>query len=182
MSRIGKKPIAVPENVSVDLEGGFVLVKGPKGNLSQAVPAGVGLVRREGGVTVEADPARAGSEAASLRGTIRSIIANMVKGVVDGYEIRLEIEGIGYRAQLNGSDLVLGLGFSHPVVFKAPNGVAFKVEKSAILVSGADKALVGEVAAGLRALKKPEPYKGKGIRYAGEVIRRKAGKKATAGA
>lgn len=183
MSRIGKKIIDLPEKVSVESKDGFIVVKGPKGELSFKLPRGLKIANETGRLSVKEDNGGGFTDGKNASwGTARSIIYNMVKGVVDGYEKKMEIEGVGFKAQLQGDKLVLNLGFSHPVEVRAPLGVSFKVEKNAIFVSGADKFLVGSVAAGIRKLKKPEPYKGKGIRYAGEVIRRKAGKKATASA
>ena len=176
MSRIGKKIITLPEKVTVEVKDGLVVVAGPKGELRRTVKPGIRVGSFEGGIKVETDVSPNPS-ARVLWGTVRSLIANMVKGVSEGYERKLEIEGIGFKAQVQGSDLALNLGFSHPVQYKAPAGIAFKVEKNVISVSGIDKALVGKVASEIRGLKKPEPYKGKGIRYQGEVIRRKAGKK-----
>ncbi|MBI4120429.1 MAG: 50S ribosomal protein L6 [Parcubacteria group bacterium] len=177
MSRIGKKIITLPEKVTVEAKDGWVVVSGPKGELRQAVKPGLKINHADGGVKVEPD-ASANTASRVLWGTVRSLIANMVKGVSEGYEKKLEIEGIGFKAQAQGDGLVLSLGFSHPVHYKAPVGISFKVEKNTISVMGVDKALVGKVAAEIRGLKKPEPYKGKGIHYQGEVVRRKAGKKA----
>lgn len=179
MSRIGKKIIPLPEKVTAEIKDGKILIKGPKGELEQNIPSSVKISSSEGGLRVEINKdSRTGNEAA-MWGTIRAIVANMVKGVWEGYEKKLEIEGVGFKAQLQGGNLVLSLGFSHQIEVKAPESISFKVEKNSILVSGIDKALVGKVAANIRRLKKPEPYKGKGIRYAGEIVRRKAGKKAS---
>ncbi len=177
MSRIGKKIVELPKEVTIDIKDGRVLVKGPKGELSQTIPSSIKVTQEENNIKVEMNSNS--REAKVLWGTIRSLVANMVVGVTTGYEKKLEIEGIGYKAQLQGVDLILNLGFSHPIEFKAPQGVTFKVEKNVITISGIDKAVVGEAAASIRKLKKPEPYKGKGIRYQGEVVRRKAGKKAS---
>lgn len=182
MSRIGKKIISLPEKVTAEIKDGKILIKGPKGELEMNIPNSVKISKSEGGLKVEVNKdSRIGNEAA-MWGTIRAIVANMVKGVWEGYEKKLEIEGVGFKAQLQGDNLVLSLGFSHTIEVKAPEGISFKVEKNSILVSGIDKALVGKIASGIRKLKKPEPYKGKGIRYAGEIVRRKAGKKASTGA
>lgn len=184
MSRIGKKIIDLPEKVSVESKDGLIVVKGPKGELSFKLPRGLKIAKEAGRLSVETlggDGGLADNKNA-LWGTARSVIYNMVKGVMDGYEKKMEIEGVGFKAQLQGDKLILNIGFSHPVEVNAPRGVSFRVEKNAIFVSGTDKFLVGSVAAGIRKLKKPEPYKGKGIRYAGEIVRRKAGKKATASA
>lgn len=178
MSRIGKKIITLPEKVSVESRDGLVMVKGPKGELSFRLPQELKISNEGAGVSVEVWDKSADRNNA-LWGTARSIIDSMIKGVVDGYEKKLELEGVGFKAQVQGDKLILNIGFSHPVEIKAPPGIVFKVEKNTILVSGVDKFLVGEVAAAVRRLKKPEPYKGKGVRYLGEIIRRKAGKKAT---
>lgn len=178
MSRIGKKPIPVPSIVQVTLNDRTVSVTGPKGTLARLLPPEVGLVIGAAEVTVT--PTGASRKTAAFWGLGRSLIANMVQGVVEGFEKKLEFEGVGYRAAAEGNTLVLALGFSHPVRFVAPEGIAVKVEKQTITVSGTDKEMVGMTAAAIRNLKRPEPYKGKGIRYQGEVIRRKAGKKAVA--
>ncbi len=180
MSRIGKQPVVLPEGVTIAVSAGFVEVKGPKGALGRALPFDIGVTEENKIVTVS--PLHQTRDALKLWGTMRAHIANMVKGVTVGYDIKLEIEGVGYRATQKGKDVELALGFSHPVLFPAPDGVDLKVEKNTILVSGISKDAVGKAAAEIRALKKPEPYKGKGIRYAGEVVRRKAGKKASTGA
>lgn len=180
MSRIGKKIIILPEKVSAEMNDGNVLVvKGEKGELKKEIHGFIKVLNKDNALRIESDKSSAGNKMA-MWGTIRSEISNMVKGVSEGYEKRLEIEGVGFRAQLQGNNLVLNLGFSHPVEFNAPEGISFKLEKNSIIVSGTDKALVGETASNIRRLKKPEPYKGKGIRYSDEIIRRKAGKKATA--
>lgn len=180
MSRIGKKPIAIPDGVSIKIAGGVAEIKGPKGSLTLCPPHGISVLEKEKEIVVVPD--YESRETKKLWGTVRALIANMVEGVTKGYEKRLEVEGVGFRANLSGKNLELALGFSHPVKVPAPEGIEFRVEKNAIIVSGISKELVGRVAAEIRALKKPEPYKGKGIRYAGEIIRRKAGKKATAAA
>jgi len=190
MSRIGKKPIPVPHGVSVAVEGNTVRVEGPKGKLSQLVPdrrgGGRNPDRPDVSVTLEPSVVRVGRSSddpsvRALHGLTRSLLANMVHGVVDGFERKLEIVGIGYRAQLQGKNLQLALGYSHPVIFPLPDGVQAEVDRQvSITLKGADKALLGQVAAKLRALRKPDPYKGKGIKYAEEHIRRKVGKKAGA--
>ncbi len=180
MSRIGKQPITLPEGVTITVTAGFVDIGGPKGTLKRAIPFDIGITEENKVVTVS--PLHQTRDALKLWGTMRAHLANMVKGVTSGYDIKLEIEGVGYRATQKGKDLELALGFSHPVPFPAPEGVDLKVEKNTILVSGISKDAVGKAAAEIRALKKPEPYKGKGIRYSGEVVRRKAGKKASSGA
>lgn len=184
MSRIGKKIIDLPEKVFVESKDGFVVVKGPKGELSFKLPRGLKIANETGRLILEIqnDKDEIADNQNALWGTARSIIYNMVKGVMEGYEKKMEIEGVGFKAQLQGNKLILNIGFSHPVEVDAPQGVSFRVEKNSIFVSGTDKFLVGSVAAGIRKLKKPEPYKGKGIRYTGEIVRRKAGKKATASA
>ncbi len=180
MSRIGKQPIPVPEGVTVTVTENAVLVAGAKGRIEQRLPAGIGAALEGRELTVY--PVGESRKTAALWGLSRSLVANAVQGVSSGFEKQLEFEGIGFRAALDASGLALQLGFSHPVKFPAPEGISFKVEKNMIAVSGIRKDLVGETAARIRALKPPEPYKGKGIRYRGEVIRRKAGKKAVASA
>ncbi|MCK9518609.1 MAG: 50S ribosomal protein L6 [Dehalococcoidia bacterium] len=175
MSRIGRQPIAVPANVTVDINAeNAVVVKGPKGQLSRQFPRTIDLVREDGQLVVNRR-SDAGQERA-LHGLSRSLLANMVTGVTDGFTKTLEVQGVGYRAQLQGSSLQLALGFSHPVVVAPPEGITFAVEGPRILVQGIDKEQVGQVAANIRKLRPPEPYKGKGIRYLGERVRRKAGK------
>jgi len=178
MSRVGKKPILIPKDVTVNVADFEISVKGPKGEISRKLHRDIGADVREGTITLA--PIRETKKTPALWGLFRSLVANMVEGVTNGYEKKLELEGIGYRANLEGDTLLMQLGFSHPVRFKAPQGIAFKVEKNLITVSGINKELVGEVSAMIRNLKPPEPYKGKGIHYRGEVIRRKAGKKAVA--
>ena len=178
MSRIGKKPIALPEGVTVNVADGFLIVKGPKGELNKKIVPGTLIEVKD--ATVFVGSSKEGKKSSALWGLSRSLIANAVLGVTSGFEKKLEIEGIGFRASLDGNGLTLLLGFSHPVRVEAPSGINFKVEKNVITISGIDKELVGQVAAKIRSLKKPEPYKGKGIRYQGEIIRRKVGKKATA--
>ena len=179
MSRIGKLPVPVPSGVDVAIEGPVVTVKGPKGTLSHTVAAPITVQKGDGDVL---DVRRPDDErnSRSLHGLTRTLVNNMVVGVTDGYEKRLEIVGVGYRATAKGQDtLDLALGFSHPVEVKAPAGVTFDVPSpNRIDVKGSDKELVGQVAADIRKLRKPEPYKGKGIRYAGERVQRKAGKSA----
>lgn len=167
MSRIGKKPIEIPDGVSVEAAPGRVSVKGPKGELSQSLSPRMKVEQADATLTVER-PSDRGPDRA-LHGLTRSLIANMVEGVTDGYEKRLEIQGVGYRAQLKGKDLELAIGYSHPVSLPAPDGIEFEVpQPTEIVVRGIDKQLVGEVAANIRKKRPPEPYKGKGIRYAGE--------------
>ncbi len=177
MSRIGRKPIPVPESVTVEVAPGRVSVKGPKGELDQALSADMKVAQDDGVVTVERPTDRGDHRA--LHGLTRSLIANMVEGVTDGFEKRLEIQGVGYRAQLKGKNLELALGYSHPVVVEAPEGIDFEVpQQTEIIVRGIDKQLVGQVAADIRKRRPPEPYKGKGIRYRGEYVARKVGKRA----
>src|SRR5438309_7642142 len=174
MSRIGKMPIAVPNSVTVDLAEGSVRIRGPRGELARQVPRELSVVRDDGELRVE----RSSDEPThrSVHGLTRSLIANMVSGVTDGFTRRLEVNGVGYRAAVSSGSLVLQVGYSHPVLVPAPAGISFTVAANAITVSGADKELVGETAAQIRRVRPPEPYKGKGIKYAEEVIRRKAGK------
>ena len=180
MSRIGKKTINLPEKVTLEVDDSLVTARGPKGELKHKLPRGLTILKQDNIINLVSAGNNKNKNA--LWGTTRSIIFNMITGVSQGYEKKLEIEGVGYKAQLQGDNLILNVGFSHPVEFKAPAGIDFKVEKNVISVLGIDKTLVGEVAAKIRKIKKPEPYKGKGIHYRGEVIRRKAGKKASASA
>ncbi|MBI3671275.1 50S ribosomal protein L6 [Candidatus Azambacteria bacterium] len=178
MSRVGKQPIIIKEKVQVSVNGNTVAVKGPKGEISMEKMPFVNVDVKDGSIFISVPE---GTEKGSaFWGLTRSLIANMIDGVVNGHEKNLEIEGVGYKVEAKGEKLVLALGFSHPVEFPAPKGIHFKVEKNKINISGIDKILVGQTAANIRKLKKPEPYKGKGIRYQGEVIRRKDGKKAAA--
>ncbi len=177
MSRIGRQPIVIPSEVDVSIDGSRVTVKGPRGTLEQTFHSDMRLVKDDGTLRVE----RPSDERLhrSLHGLTRSLLANMVQGVVQGYEKRLDIVGVGYRAVLKGPDLELALGFSHTVPFPAPPGIEFEVPAAnRIVIRGIDKQLVGEVAADIRKIRKPEPYKGKGIRYEGEYVRKKAGKAA----
>jgi large subunit ribosomal protein L6 len=178
MSRIGKTPITVPSSVTVDITKEMVTVKGPQGTLERMLPDAI-TVRQEGDTLLVERPSDERNHRA-LHGLTRSLVANMVTGVTDGYTKELEIVGVGYRAQAKGpSSLELSLGFSHSVHFDAPDGVTFEVpQPTQIFVKGADKEKVGQVAANIRKLRKPEPYKGKGVRYAGERVQRKAGKAA----
>ena len=175
MSRIGKRPIPIPAKVSITIDGQDIHVKGPKGELSRTLPIGVVLVQEDNTVLVNRkDDSRLARE---RHGLCRTLVANMVEGVANGYQKRLEIQGIGYRAQVQGRNLNLSLGYSHPVVFEPPAGIEFVVENNTnVIISGIDKELVGNIAASIRASRPPEPYKGKGVRYAGEQVRRKAGK------
>jgi large subunit ribosomal protein L6 len=192
MSRIGKKPIDIPDGVSVEVRDSEVTVKGPKGELHQAVSPEMRIEQgggpAEGGTeggssappgTLNVERPTDRGEHRSLHGLTRSLIANMVEGVTDGFEKRLQIQGVGYRARLQGKALELSVGYSHPVSIPAPEGIEFEVpQPTEIVVRGIDKQLVGEVAAHIRKQRPPEPYKGKGIRYAGEYVRRKVGKRA----
>ena len=176
MSRIGRLPVPVPTGVDVTIEGQAVTVKGPKGELSHVVAAPITVGRGDGGV-VEVKRPDDERESRSLHGLTRSLINNMVLGVTEGYEKKMEIHGTGYRVVAKGSDLEFALGYSHPVLVKAPEGISFTVENpTRFAVQGIDKQQVGEVAANIRKLRRPDPYKGKGVRYAGEHIRRKVGK------
>jgi large subunit ribosomal protein L6 len=176
MSRIGRLPITVPAGVDVTIDGADVTVKGPKGTLSHTVAAPITVEKAEDG-TLKVSRPNDERMSRSLHGLTRTLVANMVAGVTEGYTKKLEIVGTGYRVIAKGSDLEFALGFSHPVIIPAPEGISFAVETpTRFSVSGIDKQQVGEVAAKLRKLRKPDPYKGKGVRYEGEVIRRKAGK------
>lgn len=175
MSRIGKMPVPVPSGVSIDIDGRSVKVKGPKGELNRDFHERVSISLDEADAIVErVDDTR---ESRALHGLSRALLANMVEGVSEGYKKELEVVGVGYRAALKGRDLEMQLGFSHPVSYSAPDGITFEVpEATKIVITGIDKELVGQVAANIRKIRPPEPYKGKGVRYAGEHIRRKAGK------
>ena len=176
MSRIGKQPVALPKGVQVDIKGGTVKVKGPKGELSREFPAHMKIESKDGQLVVTR-PSDAQAMRA-LHGTTRALLHNMVAGVSDGFSKTLQIEGVGYRAELKGKQLVMALGYSHPVEVDPPAGISFAVDDKTrtIVISGTDKELVGQVTADLRAWRPPEPYKGKGLRYLGEHVRRKAGK------
>ena len=177
MSRIGRQPIEIPSGVNVSLLPGRVMVNGPLGELTQQVPARMKIEQENGSITVTR-PTERGDDRA-LHGLTRTLIANMVEGVTKGFEKRLELQGVGYRAALQGSDLRLDVGYSHPVVMKAPQGITFDVPvPTQVVVKGVDKQQVGQVAAEVRKVRPPEPYKGKGIRYEGEYVRRKVGKRA----
>ena len=176
MSRIGRLPVPVPSGVDVTIDGRAVVVKGPKGTLTHTVAEPISVAKAEDG-TVEVSRPDDERVSKSLHGLSRTLIANMVIGVTDGYAKTMEIVGTGYRVQAKGSDLEFALGFSHPVLVTAPTGITFRVEApTRFVVEGIDKQKVGEVAANIRKLRKPDPYKGKGVRYQGEVVRRKAGK------
>jgi len=175
MSRIGRQPVSIPSAVTITVsEENFVSVKGPKGELKRQFPATISLDRDEGVINVTR-PNDEGKQRA-LHGLSRSLLNNMVVGVTDGFTKVLEVQGVGYRAQMQGSNLQLALGFSHPVIVSPPEGITFTVEGPRVSISGIDNEKVGQVAANIRKLRPPEPYKGKGIRYSGERVRRKAGK------
>jgi large subunit ribosomal protein L6 len=175
MSRVAKKPVALPKGVELNIQSDSVSAKGPKGTLSVPKPAAIDVKVEDGNAVFVTEDAAL----IPLTGTLRAILANMVKGVSEGFERKLELVGVGYRASMQGQDLNLSLGFSHPVVFPAPEGITITTPtQTEILVAGADKQRVGEVAAKIRGFRPPEPYKGKGVKYAGEVIIRKEAKKA----
>jgi large subunit ribosomal protein L6 len=177
MSRIGRQPIPVPANVNIAIDPGRVMVNGPLGELTQQVPTRMTVERRDDELVVTRPTDR--GEDRALHGLTRSLIANMVEGVTKGFEKKLEIQGVGYRAALKGTSLELNVGYSHPVVIDAPQGITFEVPApTQISVKGVDKQQVGEIAAEIRKVRPPEPYKGKGIRYEGEYVRRKVGKRA----
>ena len=180
MSKIGRQPIVIPLDVQLDIGDNQLKVKGPQGELNQLIPAQIKLElkdladkRKE----LIVSPRKETKDSSALWGSLRALIFNMVKGVTEGFEKKLEIQGVGYRASLQDNKLILNIGFSHPVEIEALPGIEFKVDKNVITVSGIDKQLVGQTAAQIRNQRKPEPYKGKGIRYLGEAVRRKAGKK-----
>ena len=175
MSRVGKKPILIPEKVECKAEGQKIIVKGPKGELSLEITPEIKIEVKEGRITVLPPKVK---KTKALWGLTRTLIANMIDGVTKGYEKKLSIEGLGYKAQLEGKDLDIRVGFTHSVEIKAPEGISFSVEKNIIIVSGINKELVGQISAKIRRIRPPEPYKGKGIRYLGEVVKRKVGKKA----
>jgi large subunit ribosomal protein L6 len=175
MSRIGKKPIAVPKGVKIDVQPGLVEIKGPKGMLRQALPAGIGFELE--GDTLSARLLREDPQLGKFHGLARSLVANAVKGVTEGFRKDLDIVGVGYRAEVKGKQVVFALGYSHPVVFEIPTGIDIAIDKQThITVTGVDRQQVGQVAANIRRLRKPDPYKQKGVRYTGEVLKKKAGK------
>jgi large subunit ribosomal protein L6 len=177
MSRIGKRPIEVPAGVTITVNPGHVTVQGPKGELQQVVPARIGIVQEDNVVTVTR-PTERGTDRA-LHGLTRTLVANMVEGVTNGFEKKLEIQGVGYRAALQGTNLEIQAGYSHPVKIEPRPGISFEVPvPTQIVVKGIDKQAVGQTAAEIRKVRPPEPYKGKGIRYEGEFVRRKVGKRA----
>jgi len=184
MSRIGKQPVIIPEKVEVKLDGDVVVVKGPKGELKRAIPADVKVevTEEDGNKVVKVSvPDSTDKAQNAIWGTIRSIVNGMVAGVTEGFEKKLEIVGVGYKAAAAGKKVTLNVGYSHPVEFELPEGIDAAVEKNIITITGIDKELVGQVASNIRKVRKPEPYKGKGIKYIDEVVRRKAGKAAKAG-
>ena len=174
MSRIGKKPIPLPKEVKIDFKGDLLTVKGPKGELSRKIHPRINILTENNQMVVSVSDGDKGSKA--LHGLFRALIANMVTGVTQGFERALEIVGVGYRAELSGREATFHLGYPSPMHFKLPDGIEVRVEKTKITLSGIDKELLGRTAAKIRALRQPEPYKGKGIRYESEAIRRKAGK------
>jgi large subunit ribosomal protein L6 len=175
MSRIGKKPIAVPKGVKIDVQPGAVEVKGPKGTLRQALPPGIGFELE--GESLNAKLLRDDPELGKFHGLARSLVANAVQGVTEGFRKDLDIVGVGYRAEVKGKQVVFALGYSHPVVFEIPSGIEIAIDKQThITVTGVDRQAVGQVAANIRRLRKPDPYKQKGVRYTGEVLKKKAGK------
>jgi large subunit ribosomal protein L6 len=176
MSRIGKMPIPIPKDVSVDLKGSLITVKGPKGELKQVIHPKVTVITEENQVLVSVGDDT--KESKSLHGLFRSLIANLVTGVTSGFEKALDIVGVGYRAELSGNTATFHLGYSHPIIFELPDGIKAKIDKTRITINGIDKELVGRTAAKIRGFRKPEPYKGKGIRYINETVKRKAGKTA----
>ena len=177
MSRIGRQPIPVPTGVNIAIDPGRIMVNGPLGELTQTVPVRITVERQDDELVVTRPTDR--GEDRALHGLTRSLIANMVEGVTKGFEKRLEIQGVGYRATLRGTTLELSVGYSHPVPIEPPQGITFEVPApTQIVVKGVDKQQVGETAAGIRKVRPPEPYKGKGIRYEGEYVRRKVGKRA----
>jgi large subunit ribosomal protein L6 len=179
MSKIGKKPILITTGVNVIIDGNKVTVKGSKGELSREFSSDIKIEMRDNFIYLK--PLKEDKKVRALWGLTRQLIYNMIKGVSEGYEKKLELEGIGFRAALEGENLVLYLGFSHPVKIEKVAGIKFGVDKNIITISGSDKELVGQVAASIKRIKKPDPYKGKGIKYVGEYIRRKVGKKAATG-
>lgn len=179
MSRIGKKPNLIPQGVEARIENRQIFIKGPKGGLEQSFPDFVKFEIKNNQINITVNKPE-DKEQRSCWGTFGSIIANMIEGVTKGFEKKLELVGVGYRAQVNGNKMILNIGFSHPVEFLIPQGIEIRVEQNIVVVKGIDKQLVGETAARIRRLKKPEPYKGKGIKYIDEFIKKKAGKKAVA--
>ncbi len=182
MSKIGKKPIQVPKGVEVKIDGNLISVKGLKGELKRNLDRAVSVAFADEKITVSLKTDSSDKKILAVWGLTRALLANMLKGVSEGFEKNLEFEGVGYKANVKGDELELNLGYSHPINIKTPAGITFKVEKNVIKISGIDNELIGHIAAEIKSKRPPEPYKGKGIRYAGEVIRRKAGKKAATAA
>lgn len=176
MSRIGKKPIEIPQGVNVEIDNNKITVKGPKGELNIEIHHKSSAKKQGEQILIERKSNDKLSR--SLHGLTRSLIFNMIEGVTKGFERKLEIKGVGYRAQVQGDKLILAIGYSHPVEIVAPEGIQFQVQKNIITISGIDKQLIGQVAANIRSVRKPEPYKGKGIKYLEEIVRRKPGKAA----
>lgn len=176
MSKIGKKPISLPKDVQVKVDDSFIYVKGPKGELKRSLPDGMGVKIDVESLAIEPR----NREDRAMWGLTRALVRNMVRGVSDGFEEVLEFQGVGYKATVKGNDLEMGLGYSHPITIKAPEGITFKVEKNVVRIQGIDNELIGKVATEIREWRRPEPYKGSGIRYQGEIIKKKAGKKAVA--
>jgi large subunit ribosomal protein L6 len=175
MSRIGKKPIAIPKGVKVDVHPGAVEIQGPKGKLRQSLPGGIGF--KVDGDQLQATTLREDPQLGKFHGLARSLVANAVRGVTEGFRKELDIVGVGYRAEVKGKQVVFALGYSHPVVFDIPTGIDIAIDKQThITVTGIDRQQVGQVAANIRRLRKPDPYKQKGVRYTGEVLKKKAGK------
>lgn len=179
MSRIGKQPISLPEDVDVKIDNHFLIIKGPKGELKRETRPEIKIEINKENKEITLSPLRKTKKTKAFWGLERSLLFNMVEGVKKGFEKKLELIGIGFKAALSGNKLVLNLGFSHPIEYEIPQGIEIKVEKNIITVSGIDKQLVGQVSAKIRSFKKPEPYKGKGIKYLDEIVKRKPGKKAT---
>jgi large subunit ribosomal protein L6 len=177
MSRIGRQPINIPEGVEVRIDGDSIVVKGPKGELTSRIIKNMDITIQDN--TIKVKPRVQNLDTQKQFGLQRTLIANMVTGVSEGFKKELEVNGVGFRAQMKGKALEMSLGFSHPIIYTAPDGVELSVNQNIITVSGIDKQMVGEIAANIRSFKKPEPYKGKGIRYIDEHVRRKAGKAAT---
>jgi large subunit ribosomal protein L6 len=175
MSRIGKKPITLPKGVTVKIDAGVVEVQGPKGKLRQPLPPGIVFAQEDGNLVARLE--RDDNELRKFHGLARSLVANAVSGVTDGFKKELDIVGIGYRAELKGKQVVFALGYSHPIVFDIPNGIDIAIDKQThITVTGADRQVVGQVAANIRRMRKPDPYKQKGVRYTGEQLKKKVGK------
>jgi len=179
MSKIGKQPIKIPEGVQVKIEGDLVVVNGARGELKKNIPSEIKAQITDNHIIFT--PAKETKKTSAFWGLSRMLIFNLIEGVTRGFEKKMELEGVGYKVAMQGKDLFLNLGYSHPIIFKAVPGIEFKIEKNTIIVSGIDKELVGQTAADIRNLRPPEPYKGKGIHYIGEIIKRKAGKKAVKG-